>query len=214
MKTDFLQKHADFFLIFVFFAVPPIFISSQPSFSPAMPLLSLIVYVALSIYILIKNKFGKTDFRAFSVVTSFLLLCALLLNAKIWDLATIFFSETLTEVTKTESEGFMNNAYIVLSLFISALYEELLFRQFLPEGAFSFFQSVSKTAGNTKISRICTEIVIVMIFALGHRYLGIWAVLNAFTAGCILRFFCIRTGSFLSGFVAHFVYNLIVFFLL
>ncbi len=206
MKTDFLQKHADFFLIFVFFAIPPVLNNSQPSFSPAMPLLSLIVYVALSIYILIKNKFGKTDFRSFSVVTSFALLCMLLLNAKIWDLATILFSESQSEVTKTISEGFLENAYIVFSLFVSALYEELLFRQFLPEGALR--------AVNTKIARICTEIAVVMIFALGHRYLGIWAVLNAFTAGCILRFFCIRTGSFISGFVAHFVYNVIVFFLL
>ena len=206
MKTDFLQKHADFFLIFVFFSVPPIFISSQPSFSPAMPLLSLIVYVALSIYILIKNKFGKTDFRSLSVVTSFLLLCALLLNAKIWDLATFFFSESQSEVTKTISEGFLENTYIVFSLFVSALYEELLFRQFLPEGALR--------AVNTKTARICTEIAIIMIFAMGHRYLGVWAVLNAFTTGCILRFFCIRTGSFISGFTAHFVYNLIVFFVL
>ncbi len=206
MKTDFLQKHADFFLIFVFFAIPPVLNNSQPSFSPAMPLLSLIVYVALSIYILIKSKFGKTDFRSFSVVTSFALLCMLLLNAKIWDLATILFSESQSEVTKTISEGFLENAYIVFSLFVSALYEELLFRQFLPEGALR--------AVNTKIARICTEIAVVMIFALGHRYLGIWAVLNAFTAGCILRFFCIRTGSFISGFVAHFVYNVIVLFLL
>jgi membrane protease YdiL (CAAX protease family) len=214
MKTDFLQKHADFFLIFVFFAIPPVLNNSQPSFSPAMPLLSLIVYVALSIYILIKNKFGKTDFRSFSVVTSFALLCMLLLNAKIWDLATILFSESQSEVTKTISEGFLENAYIVFSLFVSALYEELLFRHFLPESAYSFVKSFSKQTGNAKIARICVEISIIMIFALGHRYLGIWAVLNAFTAGCILRFFCIRTGSFISGFVAHFVYNVIVFFLL
>ncbi|MBO4509065.1 MAG: CPBP family intramembrane metalloprotease [Spirochaetaceae bacterium] len=214
MKTDFLQKHADFFLIFAFFAIPPLFISSQPSFSPAAPLLSLIVYVALSAYILVKSKFGKNDFKAFSAVNSFLLLCMLLVNAKTWDFATILFDKSQNELTKTIPEGFWENAYIVFSIFVSALYEELLFRQFLPEGAFSFVKNFSKTAVNAKIARICTEIAIIMIFAMGHRYLGVWAVLNAFTAGCILRFFCIRTGSFISGFTAHFVYNLIVFFVL
>ncbi|MCR4939391.1 MAG: CPBP family intramembrane metalloprotease [Treponemataceae bacterium] len=108
------------------------------------------------------------------------------------------------EIEKIMPVGISETIYTVLCFSISALYEELLYRQFLPDESLSMIPS--------KHLRLPVEILIVLLFALGHIYLGIWAVMNAFVAGCLLRFFCVKTASFLSGFIAHFIYNLIVFF--
>ena len=220
MNTNFLKKHADFFLIIAFFAIPPIFsssqnigqkieqISDQHAFSPAAPVSTFLLQSALSLYILIKMKFGKKDFKSFFFLSSFSILCLLLLNATVWNfIAGFFSSSSQNEIKKILPEGFWTICYICLSLFVSALYEELLYRKFIPDETISFVLQ-----DKSLHYRIISEILIILIFALGHRYLGVWAVLNAFTAGCILRFFCIRTGSFISGFIAHLIYNLIVFF--
>lgn len=221
MNTNFLKKHADFFLIIAFFAIPPIFsssqnieqnieqISDQHAFSPAAPISTFLLQSALSLYILFKMKFGKKDIKSFFFLSSFSILCLLLLNATVWNfIAGFFSSSSQNEIKKIIPEDFWTIFYICLSLFVSALYEELLYRKFIPDETISF-----TLQDKSLLYRIISEILIILIFALGHRYLGVWAVLNAFTAGCILRFFCIRTGSFISGFIAHLIYNLIVFFL-
>ena len=225
MKTNFLKKHADFFLIILFFAIPPIFssvqnieqISEQQSFSPAAPISTLLLRVALSVYILFKMKFGKKDFKSFSFASTLSILCMLLLNAFLWNFIAGFFqSSSDDQLEKIVPEGFWSNFYIWLSLFVSALYEELLYRKFLPDEALSICSyryldpptieeaSVDSKQNSLKY-RIIVESLIVLIFALGHRYLGVWAVLNAVFAGGVLRFFCLKTGSFLSGFTAHLI---------
>ena len=218
MKTNFLKKHADFFLIILFFAIPPIFssgqnveqISDQQAFSPAAPLSTLLLRVALSVYILFKMKFGKKDFKSFSFASTLSILCILLINAMLWNFIAGFFqSSSDDQLEKIVPEGFWSNFYIWLSLFVSAFYEEILYRKFLPDETASF-DSQQKSL----LYRIIVESLIILIFALGHRYLGVLAVLNAVFAGGVLRFFCVKTGSFLSGFTAHLIYNLIVFFLL
>ncbi len=234
MKTNFLKKHADFLLIIAFFAIPPIFssgqnveqISDQQAFSPAAPLSTLLMRVALCLYILFKVKFGKKDFKSFSFASTLSILCILLLNAFLWNfIAGFFSSSSKDELEKIMPEGLLPNFYVWLSLFVSAFYEEILYRKFLPDESFSicsyrYFNpttieeaSVDSKQNSLKY-RIIVESLIILIFALGHRYLGVWAVLNAVFAGGVLRFFCVKTGSFLSGFTAHLIYNLIVFFLL
>ena len=207
MNRIFLQKHIDFLLILAFFAIPPIFNSGASSYSATMPIPALILQVALCVFIFIRTKVGKKDFKAFSSFSFVVLLLFLFLNAIIWNFAASFFSDAEETIQKIPPQGFLETSYTVLCLFISALYEEMLYRHYLPYETVSF-DSKQKSLPY----RVISEISIILIFALGHRYLGFWAVLNAFCAGVILRFFCIKTGSFISGFAAHFAYNLIVFF--
>ena len=148
MNTNFLKKHADFFLIIAFFAIPPIFSSSQnieqiadqQAFSPAAPVSTFLLQSALSLYILIKMKFGKKDFKSFFFLSSFSILCLLLLNATLWNFIAGFFSSSnQNEIKKIIPEGFWTIFYICLSLFVSALSEELLYRKFIPDETISFF---------------------------------------------------------------------------
>ena len=178
-----------------------------------MPFLMLLVYTAVCIYILCKAKFKKSDFAKFSILSSAILLVSLFINGAVWNLISSFFIDSQEDIQRIMPDGFFEKSYVVLCLFVSALYEELLYRQFLPDEAVCIISQSSKSGISPKFLRLATEIVIIAIFALGHRYLGLWAVVNALCAGVILRFFCIRTGSFLSGFIAHYIYNLIVFFL-
>ena len=226
MKRFFLQKHIDYLIILVLFVIPPVFASGEASsFSPAAPFLSLLLHCALCAYIICKNRFVSevneasekrplqinTKLVTVCAIVAILAFCMLMMNSFAWNVAAGVFganqvNQTIhNDISKIMPVGAAETAYSVVSLLVAALYEELLYRRFLPDEAKSFLPASLKV-------RIVAEILIIAVFALGHRYLGVWAVLNAFTAGCILRFFCVRTGSVVPGFVAHFVYNLIMFF--
>ena len=213
MKDTFLQKHADFFLLFVMFAFPPVLNSKTSSYSASMPVLMLLVYTAVCIYILCKTKFKKSDFTKFSFLSSAILLISLFINGAVWNLISSLFVDSQEDIQRIMPDNLLEKLYVGLSIFVSALYEELLYRQFLPDGAVSIISQSAQSVISPTVLRFASEIVIIAIFALGHRYLGGWAVVNALCAGVMLRIFCIRTGSFLSGFIAHYVYNMIVFFL-
>ena len=230
MKRFFLQKHIDYFLILVFFVIPPIFTTGTAEYSAAAPVLALLIHAALCAYIICKIKFSteKQPFRIdrklilSRAIVTFVALCMLIMNSFAWNAAatvtaaTGIFNTESSEIVKIVPEGAAEIAYTVLSLLIAALYEELLYRWFLPEEIkyiFSSDSTMSKSKQTAKTLRILFEILIILLFALGHRYLGIWAVLNAFTAGCILRFICVRTDSVISGFIAHFAYNLLLLFI-
>lgn len=232
MRHSFLQKHIDYILIFAFFAIPPVFSTGEAEYSPAAPVLALFVHAALCAYIICKTKLSneKAHVNTAKIDTAFVLrraaaailaLCMLMANSFAWNAAASaiassgVFSAEQSEFVKIVPEGAADIAYSVLSLFVAALYEELLYRRFFPGELKYVFESDSPIGAKpqlSKILRIAFELAIILLFALGHRYLGVWAVLNAFTAGCVLRFFCIRTGSVISGFVAHFAYNLLMLF--
>lgn len=92
----------------------------------------------------------------------------------------------------------------IFMLLSSAYYEEILYRQFIPE-------SLLFLTGGVKIVVIAVEVFSVLIFSLSHRYLGFFPALNAFVSGFILRFVYRKTGSVYTGTIIHFLYNLSVF---
>ncbi|MCF0126639.1 MAG: CPBP family intramembrane metalloprotease [Clostridia bacterium] len=53
------------------------------------------------------------------------------------------------------------------------------------------------------------EIISLILFALGHIYLGLLAVINAAFAYFILRLCYKKTGSLIPGITAHFIYNIL-----
>ena len=61
-----------------------------------------------------------------------------------------------------------------------------------------------------KITQIyIPEIITIILFALGHKYLGIFAVINACIACVILRICYIKTKNIFAGTIAHFMYNFV-----
>ena len=75
-------------------------------------------------------------------------------------------------------------------IIVLACYEEMLYRFFLPEKARRIVSLVFANPEPTRISRMFyafAEFIPICLFALAHRYLGVYAVCNALCAAIILR---------------------------
>ena len=91
---------------------------------------------------------------------------------------------------------------LAVNLAAGAFYEEVLYREFLPETA------ILLGAGGRL--RIAAEVTVIAVFAFSHLYMGIPAVVNAALCGTVLRLCFVKTGSVAAGFLAHFTYNMLV----
>lgn len=99
----------------------------------------------------------------------------------------------------------------IFTLFFSAFYEEALYRTFVPEYLLSIFTTDLKinSAKTKKLSCILCESFALLLFALSHRYLGVFSVINAAFAHIALRFFLKKDKNLFITVFAHFLYNLI-----
>lgn len=95
--------------------------------------------------------------------------------------------------------------YCILKFCLAAFYEEVMYRLYLPEQLKRFFKNTQN-----KITQIyIPEIITIILFALGHKYLGIFAVINACIACVILRICYLKTKNIFAGTIAHFMYNFV-----
>ena len=101
------------------------------------------------------------------------------------------------------SPGITNIIFLIINVFCASYYEEVIYRQTIPE-------SLILLTENTRF-KILLELLALILFALGHLYLGMAAVANAFICGIFLRLCRIKTGSVSSGTAAHFIYNMTLF---
>lgn len=92
-----------------------------------------------------------------------------------------------------------------LNYLCGALFEECIFRLYLPYG---FSILTEKRSGKAKF--ILTEILPLLMFAAGHFYLGFTAVLNALVSGISLRYFTLKTRSISITTASHFTYNFLM----
>lgn len=96
--------------------------------------------------------------------------------------------------------------FCVLNFLFSAASEEILYRFIFPE-CLCYFSNLLKNERRKKISVIISEIVPALVFAFSHRYLGIFAVFNAFFAHIVLRLCFKKTGKIYICIASHFLYN-------
>lgn len=141
--------------------------------------------------------------RATSAVLSFaarllLYFCALTCSAVLWNLiASAAGESSLLEnaadaaaVCALLSDTPGGTFRFVSGIIVLACYEEMLYRFFLPEKARRIVSLVFSDPDSARISRILyalAELIPICLFALAHRYLGIYAVGNALCAAVILR---------------------------
>jgi len=107
-------------------------------------------------------------------------------------------------------QNFTEYLFCIISFLCAAFYEEVVYRFYLPE-IFKFF--VFKKL-NDKLKIILGELLTLLLFASAHIYLGGFAVINALIGHVILRLCFVKAKSIWPGFTAHFIYNLLVLFLL
>ncbi|MBO4318911.1 MAG: CPBP family intramembrane metalloprotease [Treponema sp.] len=109
------------------------------------------------------------------------------------------YKETLIDLNFSKFEY----AVVFLNLLTGAFYEEVIYREYLPETLLLFSKE-------RKIPAILSECACVLVFAMSHRYLGLMAVLNALLGGIMLRICRKKSLSIWAGTFAHFAYNAVL----
>ncbi len=107
--------------------------------------------------------------------------------------------------------------WFVFSVIVLACFEEALYRQFIPEKLYLFFNTIIQERNLdykwSKILRVIIELLSLCIFAIGHLYLGYFAAVSAFFSGCVFRYATIKHNSILQTSIAHSINNLVSFIL-
>ncbi|MBP5438495.1 MAG: CPBP family intramembrane metalloprotease [Treponema sp.] len=89
-----------------------------------------------------------------------------------------------------------------------AFFEEVLYREFFPKTLYTLLDGLSSDKMKLAV-RIFVEASAVVIFAMAHRYMGIFAVANAALCAVALRNCYVKTDSAYTGTAVHFLYNMI-----
>lgn len=142
---------------------------------------------------------------------------ALVFSAFLWNRAAQYTEKPVQPIILPKD--YIHSILFFSSTIILACYEEIVFRLFLPERAqciaLHLRQKRETAHGLQSMLYTASEAIPIILFALGHRYLGLYAALNAFTCAVILRVcMLVNERSLVPGCTAHILYNLTVFFIL
>lgn len=210
-----LLKIGIFCAVFYFFVITPIFTVPAPeSFSVwTFPLFQAVFFAsALFLFFFHKNlwekpkHFGKLFVFYDLIFPATFSLCILF--------SITFFLNGIALLVKFDGPDYQiaipKNAtewlFCILTFLLSASFEEILYRFYLPEFLLQY-------AGGRKKIVILIEVLTALFFAFAHSYAGLFAVLNALFAHIVLRC-CYKKTSFIgAGIAAHFIYNLVQLFL-
>ena len=199
-------------IIFSYFIIPPMLKSPSSTLSTTLQFsIFMLFYVAIAIiltvqFFLSKPPLHKPIFKLllasiftiillFATASSIIVLTSLLGEKSIPQKITISFPTTFFD--------FLN---LLLAIFSAAFYEEAIYRVFLP---FALITLLSKDNTINKHYHIAIEVFSILCFALGHRYLGLAAVINAVICGIILRFCFLYTQNPLYSTISHSIYNVL-----
>lgn len=131
------------------------------------------------------------------------LLCLLLISFLLQKIGSLISKQNSISISKPEDmKSFF---YCGLNFLFSSSYEELVYRFYLPDALLFLTRNFKEK----KMVSIDCEIISIILFSLGHIYLGILSVINAAIACCILRICYKKTNSLIPGITAHFTYNII-----
>lgn len=223
---------AEFIIVFVFLVIPPLLVnySAEAEVNLGLtPIWYIAVQGAVALLLEVQFQFlrkkneTETDFvpetkkqKSVKKIITFLTWFSISLGILmlIYALAEgiyLLFPNKLPSIqgiSPSLPSGFYGFANLFLTLLVASFFEEVLYRQFLPE-------TLSLFIGEKRWALILMEFLVALIFAFSHRYEGILAVLVAFLSGIMLRVCRKKTGSVYAGFLAHLIYNsLMVLFLL
>lgn len=209
----------EFLLVLVFLVLPPLFVTKGYGLSKSTSLsLEVAVKILMTIAFYMQMKFlfssgrdqSNNSHNKFSLLVRRLFWFSITLGILMLVFALM---QALTFVTSGDSlaESFVPTitsikafAFVALTVGAGAFYEEVIYRQLIPE----FLFELLGTLKNKKIAVVSCEAIALLLFAFAHRYLGWIAVLNSFLCGIILRLCFRKTGSAITGSLVHFTYNM------
>ena len=218
MEKIFLKL--EFVLILALLVAPPIvfqFFAERPeTISTVYPLRTFVLaFFAFTLYYVHRNvyiiRFQKTwtNFRILILsgesLVCFGLLCLIAVTLELIAFAAGKSSVGMKIIMPDNMNLWVN---FIAGTICAGFYEEVLYRFYLPE---AMRHLVAKFP---RIKQIVPEAVAVMLFALGHIYLGIFGVANALLCGIVLRLCMWRTHSLWYSLVPHVLYNFCSFFVM
>ncbi len=204
----------ELFLILTIFVLPPIFTTESPTLGfVEFNLFHFLIYGFLGIYCFIRSKSLSVSCKTsenqqksnFSKVLLLSIITLILLfgNGFFWQ----WISKSQT-IKVDYSKGVLGHIFQILGMGLYAFYEENMYRNYLQGLISKFLENMVKSPIKEKFRFFVAEILSLLLFAFGHLYMGIFAVLNALIAGIILRFLVIKTKSIFPSSIVHFIYNL------
>lgn len=217
MNFHYLFKEIGLFLIVVcFFVCPSLFNNARPEEvfrTWNFPFFLMISCAGGFLTVYIKDRdllsIKKSDSTLKAVVnggtflSTFGILC---LSEAVFQLLAYFILKETDSQQITSPAGFRQFVFCFLTFLFSASLEEFIFRLYLPKAFFDIFK-VEKY--QKRVAFLIGEFAPALLFALCHRYLGWFAVLNAFICHFALRRCYIKTQNVLYGIAAHFIYNIL-----
>lgn len=223
---------AEFAFILILFVMPGLFAPSTGTItlpdSDSIPWLTVAVYGILVLYMMVryhssgnkqhsagsaprsgKEKFARaTQFFTQTVLTYAFLSLLNLIVSKAADTFGMQPINVISDGIDTRSD----KIFLVFWVTLLAAFEEFTYRWLLPARLHELWDERRPEDEYTTTRKILCEAVIICLFALSHRYMNWWAVLNAFIAGIILRTRFFVTGSVYPALIGHALYNLSAFY--
>lgn len=202
----------EFLLVLAFLAVPPVFVShgtglSQAGTFNASVLYQLLISVILFFQFLKLKPAEKSKAKIFRFLFhgTITLGILMIIFALMQSIELLFSNEEMkSQNFIPDVDGPLSILFLTLAVVCGAFYEEVLYRQFLPE----FMALIAGEKINRKLVFYGTEFLALLLFAFAHRYQGWISVVNSFLCGTVLRLCYKKTSSVLPGAAAHAVYNL------
>lgn len=212
ITISYMKKRAyaiEFLLIFLILILPPLIFNRQSvtSFYPVYHWSQFILFacaVFLSVHVSSEPPVSASDrhpqflypavflisFGSLCVISALVQLLSSLCG---WD----------PKMTVLKPHGFLLWVNCIAGTIGAAFYEEVLFRQFLPDRLERLFE------GRWKWIRFVWESELIVIFALSHHPAGCASVLNAFFAAIVLRLAFLKCRSIAVISASHGLYNLL-----
>ena len=215
-----ITEISEYFIITAVLALPPLFVPQQTGAVLHVPSAGALLFYALaSLFLYLRVRSTQNALSGHYAAARLLLcFCALTCSAVLWNrIASAAGESSLLEnaagaaaVCALLSDTPGGTFRFVSGIIVLACYEEMLYRFFLPEKARMIVSLVFSDPDSARISRMfyaLAEFIPICLFALAHRYLGVYAVCNALCAAVILRTaFCKKVPIF--GLCAvHAAYN-------
>ena len=138
--------------------------------------------------------------------------CALIVSALFWNYIAKITGKTELPPFNLPTT-FNKRLLLFASAFVLASYEEMLFRFFLPERGLAIVKSIAAAYKKPEqpVAVIAAELIPIVLFALAHRYLGLYAVCNALCAAVILRLALYKKLHIAVLCAVHSAYNITIF---
>ena len=229
-----MKKHYLFFIEFVFLCslclIPPLLTPLSSSYHPQIDFSSIslqqLVFLLIGILLYLQQKDSFfTPFAipamensrtkmGFILYSGFFLLAfgELTVSASLIEFAAQTVGRGKYDLPSLPALPHHFTEYVICILIFlsSAFYEEAMYRMYLP----AMLAKICHIKLSVRMSTIVAEITAAVLFALSHRYLGYFAVVNAACAAVFLRICYRKSGSIFPGILAHFIYNIMMLFLM